>query len=104
MVFDIAPGRNGYDEVRGNQLYARLLEKLRQTRGVTGASLAAQRLMTGWVSSGPYVVEGSGPRQREYASFNFVGPDYFQLMQIPVVLGRGIEERDMAGHTTSCCY
>ncbi len=95
MVFDIAPGTNGYDEVRGNQLYGRVLERLKQSRGVVGASLSYSRLMTGAVSNGPVAPEGWGSGKKAYALFNFVGPDYFRVMQIPAVLGRAIEQRDL---------
>jgi predicted permease len=95
VLFDLAPGKNGYDETRGNQLYARVLERLRQTPGVTGASLSAQRLISGWMSNGSISVEGT-ERQTVDSTFNFVGPDFFQVMQMPVILGRGIESHDMA--------
>jgi predicted permease len=96
VLFDIAPGKSGYDETRGNQLYARVLERLKQTRGVTGASLSAQRLISGWMSNGGVVVEGAPAGKTARSTFNFVGPDFFDVMGIPLLLGRGIELRDMA--------
>jgi predicted permease len=93
VLFDISPGRSGYDEVRGNQLYARVTESLRQIRGVTGVTASVQRLMSGYVSNGGVYVEGSPTRRN--ALFNFVGGDFFTVMGMPIVLGRGIE-RDMA--------
>ncbi len=93
VLFDIAPGRNGYDEARGNQVYARLLERLKQTPGVSGASLSAQRLISGWMSNGSVLVEHSGKRAN--STFNFVGPDFLRVMGMRMVMGRGIEARDM---------
>jgi len=94
-LFDVAPGKNGYDEVRGNQLYASLWDRLRQMRGVTAVSLSAQRLMAGYQSSSGIVVEG-GPKEPMSSTMNYVGADFFPTVGIPVMLGRGIELRDLA--------
>ncbi len=96
VLFDLAPGKNGYAEARGNQLYASVLERLRQTPGVTGASVSAQRLISGWMSNGSISVEGTERRHTVRSTFNFVGPDFFEVIQIPVILGRGVALRDMA--------
>ena len=93
-LFDVAPGKNGYDEVRGNQLYARLWERLRQMRGVTAVSLSTGRLLSGYVSNGPILIEG-GPKERVDSTMNYVGADFFPVVGIPIVLGRGIESRDI---------
>ena len=90
-LFDVAPGRNGYDEVRGNQFYVHLRERLREMRGVTAVSLSTERLLSGYVSSGGVLIEG-GPKEPAPSNFNFVGPDFFPAVGIPVVLGRGVEE------------
>lgn len=97
VLFDVAPGTNGYDETRGNLLYTRLLERLRQTHGISGASLEYSRLMTGGVSSGPVAPEGWNSGSRASALFNFVGAGYFRTMQMPVALGRDFDQREMNG-------
>ncbi|HUB77585.1 MAG TPA: ABC transporter permease [Bryobacteraceae bacterium] len=94
-LFNVAPGKNGYDAVRGNQLYARLWERLRQIRGVTSVSLSTSRLLGGYVSNGGILVD-SRSKTPAPSDFNFVGADFLKTMGIPVVLGRGIEERDIA--------
>ena len=95
VVFNLDPGENGYDGVRGNQLYTRVRERLNQTRGVTRASLSANRLISGWVSNGPILPDGNLDRNGVESDYNLVGPDFFEVMGIPVILGRGIEPRDM---------
>lgn len=95
VLFDLSPGKNGYDENRGNQLYARVLERLKQIPGVTGASLSAQRLVSGWMSNGSILVEGAASEKPVGSMFNFVGPEFFEVMGIPVIVGRGFELRDM---------
>jgi predicted permease len=94
VLFDIAPGRNGYDETRAAQLYARALDRLKETPGVIGASLSTQRLVSGWMSNGAVRIEG---RQRDASStFNYVGADFLNVMQIPLIAGRGFVQSDMA--------
>ena len=96
VLFDLAPGKNGYDETRGNPLYARVRDRLLQVPGVTGVTLSGERLISGWMSSGSILPETVSSRKEVHSLFNFVGPDFFSVMRIPVVLGRGIEPRDMA--------
>jgi predicted permease len=96
LLFDLAPGKNGYDVERGNQLYAAVLERVKETPGVVGATLSMQRLIGGYMSSGSVLVKSAGQNLGVDSRFNFVGPDFFAVMQLPVVLGRGIEPRDMA--------
>ncbi len=94
-LFDVAPGKNGYDAVRGTQLYARLWDRLRQMRGVTAVSLCAERIMGGYQSSGGILIEG-GPKAEFHSTMNYVGQDFFPAAGIPLVLGRGIDARDLA--------
>lgn len=96
VLFDLAPGKNGYDEARGNQLYATVLERVKETPGVIGATLSMQRLIGGYTSNGAILVASAERRRSVDSRFNFVGPDFFAVMQMPVVLGRGIELRDLA--------
>jgi predicted permease len=98
ILFDISPGKSGYDETRGNQLYARALEALSQTRGVTGVTASVERLISGYVSNGSVAIDG-GRRKSVTAYFNFVGPDFFPVMGMPVFAGRGIERRDLTSAT-----
>jgi predicted permease len=92
-LFDLAPIRAGYNENRSMQLYTRVLEQLNRTPGVTGATVSNQRLISGWMSGGPVFLEGE--TKRSSAHFNFVGADFLEVMQIPLVAGRGITARDM---------
>lgn len=95
LLFDLAPGKNGYDVERGNQLYANVLERVKEAPGVEGATLSMQRLIGGYMSNGSVLVKGAEQNLNVNSRFNFVGPDFFAVMQLPVVLGRGIEPRDL---------
>lgn len=93
VVFDLVPGQSGYDEMRAAQLYERVLDRLRATPGVAAVTVSAERLLANYVSNGAVRVEGRRNRARSY--FQFVGPDFFPAMQMPLTAGRGIGDRDM---------
>jgi predicted permease len=94
-LFDLSPAQSGYDEVRAGQLYARTLERLRQTPGVVDATLSFQRLLSGWAGNGAVRIDGKARDSRTH--FNLVGPRFFETMQIPLAAGRTLRDRDMAG-------
>jgi predicted permease len=94
VLFDLAPGQSGYDEARSAQLYRNVVDRLRQTPGVTGVTLSGERLLSGYTSSGSVQVEGV--ETPATANFQFVGPDFFEVMQMPLAAGRGLADRDMA--------
>jgi predicted permease len=94
IVFDVAPVYGGYRGERLAQFFPRLLDRLRQVRGATGVTLVGQRLVDGIVSSGPIAVDGSAFKGCN-VYFNWVGPDFFDVLQIPLVAGRALESRDL---------
>ncbi|MFC1575782.1 ABC transporter permease [Gemmatimonadota bacterium] len=74
-----------------------LAQRLRQVPGVTAVGFSQSVTMDGWNSNDPVFVEefpmeeGSIPPIRR---FKWVGEDYFEAMQIPMVAGRALELRD----------
>jgi len=96
VLFGLTPGANGYDEVRGNQLYTNLLDRLKRIPGVTGATLSAQTPLSGWSSNDGIRVAGDDSPRGRNADLNFVGPSLLEVLQIPLVLGRSIDQRDTA--------
>jgi hypothetical protein len=90
MTFD--PGQSGYNEVRTRGFYRELLERVKALPGVRGAALA---------QSVPLSMTGA-QRQIRIGDeemtvwMNIVTPEYFELMHIGLVAGRGFDERDGA--------
>jgi putative ABC transport system permease protein len=89
----------GFDEAKGREFYNQLLERTQSLPGVESASLAQS------VAMGLYVNCGGGikipgykerPGQPPYANCNQVSPDYFKVLRLPIVNGRGILESDSA--------
>ena len=95
VLFGLAPGRSGYDEVRGNQLYERVLERLNRTPRVIGATLSADTPISDFGDSGEIRVEGGDSKKAAGTMIDYIGPNFFDVLRIPLVLGRAIDQRDM---------
>lgn len=87
----------GYDETRGRNFYRELERRAREIPGVEAVSLAYSTPM-GHYNNGDYVYrEGEvvDPNQRPRAvGYNQVTPDYFQVLGIALLRGRGFTEQD----------
>jgi macrolide transport system ATP-binding/permease protein len=95
---DVMP--NGYDEARGIVFYQQLLKRIATLPGVEAVTItSAMPLDIGGGSDMGVHIDGYQPRPGEEISvvYNRVGPDYFETMGIPIVQGRGIDERDTSG-------
>jgi putative ABC transport system permease protein len=80
------------------QFVQRLTERLRQIPGVSSAAVATTLPFTGNASAATLVVEGhTDPQAAQRYYRNFVTPDLFATLGIPVVRGRGFTDRDVAG-------
>lgn len=76
----------------------RLTERLRQIPGVSTAAVATSLPFTGTSSAATLAVEGqTDPQAVQRYYRNFVTPDMFATLAIPLVHGRGFTDRDVAG-------
>jgi putative ABC transport system permease protein len=87
----------GLDEPQGRQFYQQLLERSHSLPGVESASLS-QAVALGLYNFGdaikiPGYQEKTG-EPKPYAGYNAVSPDYFKVLRIPILKGRGILESD----------
>jgi predicted permease len=94
VTFGLDAGRNGYDDTRCAALYARLLEQFNRTPGVVAASGSTETPMTGFSSNTTIYVDGA---RRGAPKINGISERFLDLLQIPLVAGRGLEARDMNG-------
>jgi predicted permease len=88
----------GYDETRGREFFARLLDRMRASPAtVSAATLAVSPPLT-LVDSGDrqVTIDGYDPRPGEDLSFlsNVIAPDYFRTLRIDLLAGREFENRD----------
>jgi len=91
LSFRIDPSLSGFERARVEQIYDRLLDRVRAVPGVSSATLVAEPLLAG-TSSNTSVTLSDGSKRDIH--FNRIGPDYFATMGIPVIAGRVIDARD----------
>ncbi len=89
LVMSVDVGLSGYNRERGLQFYSDLLERVQRLSGVEAVSLATQ-IALGDGFGATMRADGYAPRPGEDlgSDFNQIGPDYFGVMQIPLLEGR----------------
>jgi predicted permease len=70
------------------------LDRLRALPGVDSASVARVVPFNDNITNGALVRPGGGPPVQVTFRMNYVGPDYFRVMQIPILAGREFNARD----------
>ena len=94
VLFKMDPTLNGYEPARTKELYRRVLERLQAVPGVQHATLVENALLSGWVSSTSFSVDGKKPRGM---LMNRVGPGFFDTLGLPIIAGRGLGLQDGPG-------
>jgi predicted permease len=90
------PQLQGYDRPRTEQFYATLLERLRQTPGVTAVGMINDLPLGLGSSDGGVVIPGYTPAEGELMSVHYASmtPGYLAAMGITLVAGRDFTARD----------
>ena len=101
LLFRVNPTLNGYDEKRRTALYRDLLERLKAVPGVRGAAMSQPALLSGSTNTTSMYVQGRMyPAGRQTVGNSIhrmvVSPNFFEVMGIPIVMGRSLSERDDA--------
>jgi predicted permease len=98
LVFGITPPPALHKEAEVLHFYQSLMERLRALPGVESATLMEQRLGSGWSNNTDAYVDGTRPLVGGSSSMrcNNVGPDYFHVLGIPVLVGRDFTDADTA--------
>ena len=81
--------------------YQSLVEKLHALPGIQAASVASQVPFDSYSWSTGFCVEGKpepNPGEIPEMEVNLIGPDYFQVMGIPIIRGRAFQEQDNRDH------
>jgi predicted permease len=99
LLFRINPQLNRYDEKRQIALYTQLLERISAVPGVRAVALSNPALLSGSVNSTSIYVQGrvyeAGRRDLDNSINRLViSTNFFETMEIPVVLGRAFTARD----------
>jgi predicted permease len=95
LLFGVDPTQEGYQGRRLKNFYAQLTDDVRALPGVEAATLYEYEPFSGWSNNTEVHIVGSERKvAKPMLRFAAVGPDFFPTMQIPLVLGRGIQQRD----------
>jgi predicted permease len=97
MNFTMDPHETGYSDAQCREFYAQLLARLNAMPGVQFASLAATVPMGDVGLGGNIEIEGHprlGGQLPASAGDNFVSPQYFDVMRIPLLRGRAFTDGD----------
>jgi predicted permease len=99
LLFRINPQLNRYEEKRQIALYTQLLERIAAVPGVRAVALSNPALLSGGVNSTSIYVQGrvyeAGRRDLDNSINRLViSTNFFETMEIPMVLGRGFNARD----------
>ncbi len=94
LVFGTTPQHTS-SKSQNLQFYRSLLDRLRSLPGVESVTLAENRPGSGWSSNNSAVIDGvARPYSEAPLRSNDVGPDFFHVMGVPVVVGRDISDSD----------
>ena len=96
VLFRINAQLNRYDEKRILQLYQDLSQRLQTIGGVRAVTMTQPALLSGSVNMTSIVVQGRTYLEGQRQSINrvVVAPNFFETMEIPIILGRSFAERD----------
>jgi macrolide transport system ATP-binding/permease protein len=93
LLFELNARQAGHDEPEIATFYASLRTRLKAIPGVRNATLSHASLLG---AGRQLPIEVSGVKAEGTRILN-AGPDFFSTMQIPMTLGREIDERDQPG-------
>ena len=98
LLFDLNARQAGYKNAALAQFYADLLDRFRRLPGVRSAALSQFPLAIGSWNSQNLTIPGmpSTAGRRLETCYVPVDDSFLATMQIPILLGRGLEPRDMA--------
>jgi macrolide transport system ATP-binding/permease protein len=96
-VAALAPSLATVPQQQLEALYARMRARLLTIPGIANASFSLYSPMSGDNWSSLITVDGHSGTERLSASWNRVGPGYFETVGTPLLRGRAFDERDRPG-------
>ncbi|MBX3174971.1 MAG: ABC transporter permease [Gemmatimonadaceae bacterium] len=101
VTFAVTPSRVGYDTLRAGVLLRRISEELQAIPGVTGVTSSMVPMVAGSNWGTDVRVQGFEclPDTDCNSRYTQVGPDFFEVMDLELIAGRGIQQSDIYGST-----
>ncbi|MGB6484979.1 MAG: ABC transporter permease [Candidatus Acidiferrales bacterium] len=101
LSFGLDPTRANYHDERLVNLYSQLLDRVQALPGVQSATMLEYAPFDGWSNNNSIYVEGAAKKpENPMVTSQRIGPDFFSTMDIPIILGRGINRTDTAASPT----
>ena len=99
LTFAVDPPLNGYKPERTSQFYRQLKESLSSIPGVESSGLAVVPILADNEWDNSMSVESYNAKPGEWIDphVNFVSPDYFKTLDLPIMLGRDFRITDVNG-------
>jgi predicted permease len=99
LLVRVDPQGTDYERARLRVFQQDMLETLRPLPGVRGVTLTTGSPFNGNVDGRRLTIPGVEPREPDdtVIQVNLVGPGYFDALQVPLLSGRAIDERDREG-------
>lgn len=96
VQFRVNPQLNRYDEARVVTLYQELANSVQSVPGVRGVTVTQLAPLSGGTTITGIFVQGRtyGPEQRDSIHRMVVSPNYFEVMGIPLLMGRHFTENE----------
>jgi len=89
--------RTKYPEAAARQqFFDRLLERVRALPGVSGAAAGSSVLLGPLPNSSNFTIEGRPELIQQPLTFDIITPDFFRVLQVPLLRGRFFSDRDRA--------
>jgi predicted permease len=99
ILFRVDAAPLGYQGAAIPRFQLDLLSRISAVPGLRGATVSKNGLFSGSESGDPVAVEGYTPKAGEeiHSRMDHVGPGYFSMLGIPILVGREIEIQDSGG-------
>jgi predicted permease len=99
ILFRVDAAPAGYKGAAIPRFQLDLLARISAVPGLRGATVSKNGLFSGSESGDPVAVEGYTPKSGEQTNsrMDHVGPGYFSMLGIPILVGREIEIQDGGG-------
>ena len=96
VLFRVNPQLNRYEQPRIISLYRQMTERLKLVPGVRAVTFSSPPLLSGSVNGTNFVVQGRTYAPGPHNDINrvVIAENFFDTMEIPLLLGRGFTPRD----------
>jgi predicted permease len=95
LTFEVRPGLNAYSDQRLIAYYQELQRRLQSLPGARSVTFSQHGpIDSGWSADSPQIPGYTAPGRQVEVYRHLIGPGYFDTLNVPIVLGRSLSDRD----------